>query len=535
METKTKIVLTLVVGLGLTFASSLLVDLSGDGLRAVEDIRHGTDPFSKDTNGDGLTDYEEIKLHGTDPLKLDSNNDGLTDYEEVKIYGTDPLKNDTTGDGLTDYREVEVYGTDPTTPDTTGDGLSDYNEINVYGTDPTKKDTNGDGLTDYEEIIVYDTDPLEIDTNDDGLTDYEEIKIYGTDPLENDTNGDGLTDYEEVEVYGTDPTVLDTNGDGLSDYNEIRVYNTDPLEEDTNGDGLTDYEEIRVHGTDPLKNDTNGDGLTDYEEVEIYGTNPTELDTVGNGISDAKEVEIGTDPTKWDSSGDGYPDKLLYEKDGLEPTRLNVIVEAHHTSDSNIPKDMSELVETFDESPVTSDLGTKGINLKIYRSGELNKSGSVTLDQYINTTYSNSREMSDIGAHHALFVNRIPKDAEGTDVTGKTSSGIEGMLVESVSGESKHSKEVLMHEIGHQLGLWPWEVEGVDSNNYSWASYPSIMNYNSPSCTLIQIGTLQVEADDCSSEETIRFADSDWDVIQSKIEEENPTVELEKYKPKDME
>lgn len=63
--------------------------------------------------------------------------------------------------------------------------------------------------------------------------------------------------------------------------------------------------------------------------------------------------------------------------------------------------------------------------------------------------------MEDIGARHALFVDRIPKDSDGDDVTGKTSSGIKGMIVESVDGESKHSKETLMHEIGHQLGLWP--------------------------------------------------------------------------------
>ena len=82
-----------------------------------------------DSDGDGLTDYEEIYIYNTNPNLIDTDFDGLTDYEEVKIYGTDPLNPDTDGDGLTDYEEVKVYGTDPLNPDTDGDGYSDYEEV----------------------------------------------------------------------------------------------------------------------------------------------------------------------------------------------------------------------------------------------------------------------------------------------------------------------------------------------------------------------------------------------------------------------
>ncbi len=60
-----------------------------------------------DTDGDGLTDAEELRL-GTDPLNPDTDSDGLFDGEEVRIYRTDPLNSDTDGDGYTDGQEVRA-------------------------------------------------------------------------------------------------------------------------------------------------------------------------------------------------------------------------------------------------------------------------------------------------------------------------------------------------------------------------------------------------------------------------------------------
>ena len=58
-----------------------------------------------DTDGDGLTDEEEMDL-GTDPKSADTDNDGLTDFDEVRIYQTDPTMPDTDGDGFLDGQEV---------------------------------------------------------------------------------------------------------------------------------------------------------------------------------------------------------------------------------------------------------------------------------------------------------------------------------------------------------------------------------------------------------------------------------------------
>lgn len=59
-----------------------------------------------DDDRDGLTNAEEAKL-GTNPEVADTDGDGLSDYEEVKIYQTDPLKTDTDGDGYKDGEEVK--------------------------------------------------------------------------------------------------------------------------------------------------------------------------------------------------------------------------------------------------------------------------------------------------------------------------------------------------------------------------------------------------------------------------------------------
>ena len=54
---------------------------------------------------------------------------------------------DTDGDGLTDWEEVFVWGTYPDIADTDGDGLTDGGEVGG-GTNPRDADENGDGLPD---------------------------------------------------------------------------------------------------------------------------------------------------------------------------------------------------------------------------------------------------------------------------------------------------------------------------------------------------------------------------------------------------
>ncbi len=150
-----------------------------------------------DTDGDGLTNGEEVNTHGTNPMSADTDGDGLTDAEEVRKYYTNPINSDTDadtdGDGLTNIEEVDIYHTNPqvqdTAVDTDGDGLPNVEEVDKYGTSPTAADTDSDGLSDGEEIATHGTSPISFDTDGDSLGDGHEIQ-NGTDPLNRDSDHD---------------------------------------------------------------------------------------------------------------------------------------------------------------------------------------------------------------------------------------------------------------------------------------------------------------------------------------------------------
>ena len=65
-----------------------------------------------DSDGDSIPDVAERRVFGTDPALFDSDGDGLSDGEEV-VMGTNPNSTDTDGDGLNDTFEVRVSNTDP--------------------------------------------------------------------------------------------------------------------------------------------------------------------------------------------------------------------------------------------------------------------------------------------------------------------------------------------------------------------------------------------------------------------------------------
>ena len=104
-----------------------------------------------DTDGDRLSDREEVDLLGTDPLRKDSDGDGLDDGEEVRLYATNPLAADTDGDLLSDLSEVRYHGTSPRSSDTDRDRLTDNEELSRTGTDPLLQDSDGDGVIDGED------------------------------------------------------------------------------------------------------------------------------------------------------------------------------------------------------------------------------------------------------------------------------------------------------------------------------------------------------------------------------------------------
>jgi hypothetical protein len=66
-------------------------DWDGDGLSNEDEEKYGTDPYNRDTDGDGLTDGDEVHIYKTDPTKVDTDGDGYPDQMEV-FSGHDPLR-----------------------------------------------------------------------------------------------------------------------------------------------------------------------------------------------------------------------------------------------------------------------------------------------------------------------------------------------------------------------------------------------------------------------------------------------------------
>ncbi|MDK2891184.1 MAG: hypothetical protein PWR21_1816, partial [Methanoculleus sp.] len=153
--------------------SGILSDNDGDvtyTLRFYQDI---------DTDGDGIPDWLEVagwwdgfgNRYFTDPYSADSDGDGLTDGEEAgqmvlvngKIYFilvSDPNSVDGDGDGISDALELDEFGTDPLARDSDHDGLTDAYELD-NGTNPNNPDSDGDGWVDGK-----DGEPGDADTHE---------------------------------------------------------------------------------------------------------------------------------------------------------------------------------------------------------------------------------------------------------------------------------------------------------------------------------------------------------------------------------
>ncbi|RJQ77868.1 MAG: hypothetical protein C4519_12580 [Desulfobacteraceae bacterium] len=260
------------------YAASGHLALSNEGalLIATGDGRLIAVNVEGDHDGDGLPIWWEryYGLNDQDPSDAarDDDGDGLEMLAEFRAK-SDPRVADSDGDGLSDGDEVSMHGSDPTKTDTDGDRIDDGDEVNAYATNPTAADSDGDGLDDAAEILIHLTNPNRTDSDGDGLDDRWEV-ANNLDPLGNDAaddrDADGLSNAAEYSRL-TDPNDADTDDDHLNDGTEVNVFGTDPLAADTDQDQLRDDLEL-VHGLDPLdaadaRMDSDGDRFSNLSEI----------------------------------------------------------------------------------------------------------------------------------------------------------------------------------------------------------------------------------------------------------------------------
>ena len=415
-------------------AGSCTLDTDGDGVTDYEEGLAGTDPEDPcvpdntvaacDTDGDGISDGDEL-ANGTNPTNADSDGDGIPDGDE----GTA----DTDGDGIIDALESNIVDTD-------GDGIPDQQDSN--NNDPCipddtvdNCDADGDGLTNAEEAAAG-TDPNNADSDGDGVSDADEIAA-GTNPLDAcdddntvdacDADGDGLTNAEEA-LLGTDPNNADTDGDGIPDGDEQQAgtSGTDACVPDntvaacdTDGDGLSDYQEM-ILGTDPNNADTDGDGVPDGEEL-ANGTDPLDsesfLDTDGDGIPDYIEIAASSDPndsssTPEDTDGDGIPNSIEIAN-GTDPNNADSdgdgIPDGEEYGDITSPTDSDGdgIIDALESNTVDTD----GDGIPDY----LDTNNDVSFTVSINDPYSCGENIfgNVVGGSGDYRVNLVLKDTDG--------------------------------------------------------------------------------------------------------------------------
>ena len=172
----------------------------------------------------GFEDSAEIKINNLceknmenlDVDRNDDDEDGVLNFSE-ELYHTDPKNPDTDGDGLSDYDEMAVTGTDPKLNDTDKNGVED-----------SKEDFDKDKISNYDEIYVNKTDPNIADSDGDGFSDYDEIFTYKTSPTNRDSDADEANDFWEIK-NGFDPNAANKDFGDLNPPGKV-IVNDDGAE-----------------------------------------------------------------------------------------------------------------------------------------------------------------------------------------------------------------------------------------------------------------------------------------------------------------
>ncbi|MDB4666378.1 leucine-rich repeat protein [Akkermansiaceae bacterium] len=300
-------------------------------------------PDNRDNDGDGLSNFSELKIHNTDPNKFDSDGDGFSDGLEISertnpnVSSLFPTRTIGISDSANGF--VEGGGTYPlgvtievtATPsagylffkwvgdvDGTENPLSlkissNLNLEAIFQQD--ERDSDLDGLSNYQEIIVYNTDPNNPDSDGDGFNDGLEISeetnpnissVFPTRsllvvaPLNGSVNSQAIYPLDAIATLTATPepgyVFYSWAGDTISSQNPLPVemsenrilsaiFNQD--ERDSDGDGLSNYDEIVIHATNPNQMDTDEDGFDDDEEI-LKGTDPND----SQAFPERKPIEL---------------------------------------------------------------------------------------------------------------------------------------------------------------------------------------------------------------------------------------------------
>ncbi len=344
----------------------------GDNLTNLQEYQNSLNPNSPDTDGDGLSDGEEVGYwYCTSTQKTitwwSCDNEDCPDYGQripdrycpncgEVSYTTEECDINRVvfrggfygkliaGRWITDLNVADKYYTNASSANSDGDFgtgvvinesrfLDDWEEISgmqhecldlkdnngngEFGSPTTWIDYNKNGEVEENELGNYAQVPAITDETHEG-------GILGAIADGVDNDGDGLVDEgidedgEGVRFNSINASYYDTDHDGLGDVDEIFGVYTGS--EYNPNDPLSGYGTVF---TDPGAEDTDEDFLDDYSEIirlghyKPYVTNPLDQDSDDDGLSDGKEwntdfypLEDHDNKNNWDANGDGIGDRF---------------------------------------------------------------------------------------------------------------------------------------------------------------------------------------------------------------------------------
>lgn len=296
-------------------------DVDLDGVSNLVEFQHRTDPYNrKDTDGDRMTDDWEI-AYNLDPDNANSGDDndldGLTNLQEF-LAGTDPNSTDTDGDGVSDYDELALQkvgypNADPADPNMTPNmSLPDAKAaLNVYNS-----------FTNCTHLPVRIADGSE----------YHSIQAAYADANNGDTIQIHAKGFFENFAATLDISVNIQGGFDCG-YTTNPVYTTMKTTEGAVNISLGTVTMGNVIVEDAP--DTDWDGMPDEWEI-AYGLNPVDSsdahqDSDGDGLDNLSEFVLGTDPTNPDTDGDGFLDQ--YDTDPLDPNPIMIVANGDINND----------------------------------------------------------------------------------------------------------------------------------------------------------------------------------------------------------
>jgi hypothetical protein len=314
-------------------------DPDGDGVATWVELKYGTNPNDKDSDGAGgfSSDVDYIwHLCGCKPI--DEDGDGVPSMvqkfyggggvlEIIHRCGCKPWEDPNGGGGIwVDFRFVGgPYGTGD---DPDGDGIDTLIEI-WLGCNPNDPDTDGDGLDDNREIELG-TDPTKADTDGDGMNDKGEIDL-GCNPLDPDSDDDGLKDGSDpaplvkvklvvddgrapVRIGAPVPATLTCTGRVTG----ARIDWGDGTSSES-ADGLQTTHTYTAAGVYTVKGSctdtTTGTQTEEYAYVVVY--DPAGGFVTGGGFIDSPAGALASDPSWKGKANFGFVSK--YKKDATAP------------------------------------------------------------------------------------------------------------------------------------------------------------------------------------------------------------------------